>query len=231
MNPWQTNMAKGIDISHWKPVKDWKALREAVSFVGIKATEGNTVRDPMFYENQKAMQEQDFILGIYYHFARTGDPIAQARRFMATVGALKPNERLALDFEVLPENYDPLGWMTAFIKTVMGTVGDRRPLLYTSDRIWKQMGNPFMNPLMGWVQDVDLWLPRYSDDVDAAPAIPCPWHSPPSTAPEMVYTPMKFWQFSENQPVPGCGQVDANVFNGDQAALEAYAADLLHGAV
>ena len=97
--------AQGIDVNGYHPIVDFAALDRAnLSFVGVKATEGNTITDKRLVHHRDGLRKLPLDLVIYYHFARSGDPAKQAARFMAAVGPLQPNERLCLDLEVLPDS-------------------------------------------------------------------------------------------------------------------------------
>ena len=206
--------AKGIDVSHHNTQDvsaDWDAvLGSGVSFVGIKTSQGNTFTDPMFGVNQIQVRARPFDFVTYYHFAAPGDPVAQAEHFTGLVGELQPNERVCLDLEddKTGKPAVDLIWASTFYGSLMrGVCTDRKPLLYTSRRVWLQLGNPTWD----MASDVDLWAPRYGPD---APELPLPWKP----------YGWKFWQFSEDGEVPGIhGKCDVSYFNGDVAALQAYA--------
>jgi len=208
--------ATGIDVSHWKPVKNWLELYDSgVRFVGVKATEGGSFIDPKLRYHRDEMRRHPFTLGIYYHFARSGPANRQAERLVDAVGALRDNERLCLDFEVLPipgGGDANLDWITAFMRVLRHDVPDRRPIIYTSRRIWRMMGDP----LWEMSGDVDLWAPRYNAQ-GVEPAMPRPWKD----------CGWSFWQWSDGafplHVTPGVGKCDANYFRGDDAALEEYA--------
>lgn len=210
--------AKGVDVSRWKPVRDWKALKNSgVSFVGMKATEGNSIVDPTVRSARDSFRETGFLLGIYYHFARSGRADHQAERLIDSVRGghgLQPNERLALDFEVMttamPE--DGLAWVELFCKTIKAAYPDRRPIIYTSKRIWRMIGDP------DWAlaKEVDLWASRYNSQA-IEPELPTPWK-------DLGWT---FWQWSDgdfpSSVTPGVGKCDANFFRGTEAELAEYA--------
>jgi len=217
------NRARGIDVSHHKPIKDYRALFDSgVSFVGVKTTEGNTFTDPMLLTHSHELRKEvdDLKLVIYYHFARSGDPKQQALRFMDKVGPLKSNERLSLDLEVLPafkpntepDNDSVLEWMTKFYSEIFEIHGDRRPFIYTSRRIWRMFGDPEWS--MGG--DIDLWAPRYNTTNE--PALPAPWKK----------TGWTIWQWTDGgdtgpeHSTPGVGRCDANYFRGDETSLDEY---------
>jgi lysozyme len=222
MKPTMGNRAKGIDVSHWRPVKDWKAVKDSgVSFVGMKATEGNTLVDSTLVAHRDAFRKNDFILGVYFHFARSGDPVAQAKRFISAIGPLMPNERLALDLEVMImlKASDTLSWIESFMETIATAYPDRRPIMYTSERIWRSIGYPDWPTATAGLNQcppgVDLWAPKYNLTMEPLP--PKPWAT----------VGWKFWQWTDgNDPeslTPGIGKCDANYFNGDEDALKAYA--------
>jgi GH25 family lysozyme M1 (1,4-beta-N-acetylmuramidase) len=207
--------ARGVDVSRWKPVADWNALKASgVTFVGFKATEGNTVVDRTFRGGRDAFRATGFSLGLFYHFARSGRADLQAERLMDLAGPLQDNERLVLDFEVMtteaPE--DGLAWIDLFFQTLSKSYSDRRHIIYTSKRIWRMMGDP------AWTRasQVDLWAPRYNAQA-SEPALPVPW----------AEAGWSFWQWTDGDfplnVTPGVGKCDANYFRGSDPDLVAYA--------
>jgi lysozyme len=201
--------ALGVDVSHYHPISDFaKAISGGISFVGIKATEGKSFKDPTLKDHRSGYRQVPFRFGVFYHFARPGVAKDQANFFQDSVGQLLPKERLCLDFED-DKNGMPtvdLAFIETFYETLMdGLCADRPGLIYTSKRVWDQIGNP------SWAlsSDVNLWAPRYGTN---EPEVPAPWPA------------WTFWQFSEAESFPGLpGLFDANYFNGDEAALDAYA--------
>lgn len=209
--------ARGVDVSHYQadvaPIDFGAVLDSGVSFVGVKATQGAGYVDPKFGVHRIGVRSQPFTFVTYYHFAGPGDPVRQAERFMDVVGSLRPNERLCCDLEddKIGKLAVDLAWVDTFYSTLLGgACSDRKPLIYTSRRVWLQMSNPAWD-LAG---EIDLWSPRYGPD---EPELPLPWKT--------LGKPWSFWQFSEEELVPGIhGKCDASRFNGDVAALMAYAA-------
>jgi lysozyme len=199
------NRALGADVSHWTGQVNFSKLATAVSFVGIKASEGTANVDQAFATNLAAARAQPFELVIAYHVARPGDGAAQAARFAQLVGDLRPNERLALD----TERSSAVG--VDFLQAFFGELPrDRRPILYTSNGVWTGMGNPAFVE----AADVDLWLPRYG--AHAEPQVPDPWFN--------IGRSWTFWQDSQTGAVPGVTVAcDTNVFNGTIDQLRAYA--------
>lgn len=185
--------AHGVDVSHWKPVRDWKALVESgVSFIGMKATNGNGGVDDTLAAHIKGFRQSPLALGIYYHFPKPGPADKQARflvQQLTRIEPMHPNERLALDIEGdgPTENYkDAIGWIDLFFKTIHTETG-KFPILYTSARVWRMLGNP------SWelAPKVDLWLPRWASG-HKEPVLPGPW----STIP----TDVEVWSHGKFEP-------------------------------
>jgi GH25 family lysozyme M1 (1,4-beta-N-acetylmuramidase) len=148
---------------------------------------------------------------VYYHFARSGDPVKQAERLLDAVGQLRDYERLALDLEVAttPRPQDTLSWTDVFFDTLDDGWPDRRHLIYTNERFWRSIGNPDWDR----AAEVDLWIPRYSDQ---EPLVPKPWSTPARG--------WVIWQNTDQAVCPGFDTfVDGDVFYGDAAELTRYA--------
>ena len=172
----------------------------------MKATEGNSITDPKLTVMRDGFRTNDFLLGMYFHFARSGDPKKQASHLLSTVGPLKPNERFALDFEVIltskPE--DELPWVQSFITVLKEAYPDRDPILYTSSRIWRMIGDP--NWLIG---NTDLWIPRY-DAAMQEPVLPPPW----TTAGWNFLAVDRRWSDRACIQLPRCGSLRRLIFQG-----------------
>ena len=67
----------GIDVSHWQGNIDWELLSEdGYTFSWVKATEGMTYTDPMFFNNISNGMATDIVMGAY-HFARPDNNTAE----------------------------------------------------------------------------------------------------------------------------------------------------------
>lgn len=91
-------MDYGIDVSNYQHIADASAVRgNGISFAWCKATEGIGYTDPTFTGKVRQLAEAGIVVGAY-HFARGGDPVAQAAYFRGvaetagclSVGALMP---------------------------------------------------------------------------------------------------------------------------------------------
>lgn len=91
----------GIDISHWNALVDAHAVKaDGISFAWCKATEGTGYVDPTFAGKVGQLRAAGIAVG-GYHFARAGDPRAQARHFRTVaLSCLAPGSLLPmLDME------------------------------------------------------------------------------------------------------------------------------------
>ncbi len=224
--PVDLKWAVGADVSHYHPVTDWGKLSGAVSFLGIKATEGNTHTDSTlkYHRDQGRIWSVPSVpatpmeMMVYYHFARSGSPVKQAEFFMRKVGELKPFERLALDLEVFPDAREKtMSWVDSFYKRIWREYPGVNQFIYTSFRIWQEMdmkkvGGPDWE--MGRTGLVKLWAPRYN--LSAEPLLPTPWKN----------SNWLMWQWSDGTTpphiVPGIGACDSNYFRGVRQDLREF---------
>lgn len=107
-------MEKGIDISHWNVVTDFKKIKEAgYSFVIIKAGGSDGVKrytDVCFEDYCKRAKEAGLKVGCYY-FAGKGfhkgytEGIADARHFLKIIGGKKFEYPIYLDVEAMDKRF------------------------------------------------------------------------------------------------------------------------------
>jgi len=67
-----------LDISHHETVKDWAKLKENVSFLAFKATEGTTFLDPNCYKTIEKCEQYGIPYWLYC-FLKKGNEVAQAK--------------------------------------------------------------------------------------------------------------------------------------------------------
>lgn len=192
----------GADISHRQPVPDFAAFRAAGGrFLFAKCTEGTTFVDPNFGANRKGAHDEGVFFGAY-HFARPGDPVAQARWFLAHA-ALGPGELPLLDMEDQAIS-DPVGWSAAWVATVKAAYGVAAPdylnQAFLTGHNWQRLVD----------LDSGLWLARYDGD-------------PNPTGPTGQWPAIAFKQYSDKGTMPGIpGLIDVDSFNGDETAMRRY---------
>lgn len=204
---------QGIDVSSWQPNVNWTTVKNhGVQFAYIKATEGTTYKSSKFSSQYIGAYNKSIIHGAY-HFARPekSSGAAQAKFFLAHGGGWSADGKTlpgALDLESTNgvkacyglSHAKMVAWIKDFSNTYHAKT-KRYPVLYTTTSWWKECtGN---SKAFGTTNP--LWLARYSSKPGELPA---GWP---------YYT---FWQYSDKASVIGS---DANVFNGDSAALKRMA--------
>lgn len=199
----------GIDISRYQNDIEWdkiKVLTDAqgrstnsvnqakdirnVSYVFIKATEGNSFKDRYFKKHWKNAKKSGIRRGAYHFFRSSKDAETQARHFIRTVGELSADDLPpVLDIETIHKgcsyktlNDKALTWL----KTVENHYG-RKPIVYSSAS--------FINDILckEIKENYPIWVAHYG-----ASAPRCArWH---------------IWQFADDAVVYGIeGYVDLNV--------------------
>jgi GH25 family lysozyme M1 (1,4-beta-N-acetylmuramidase) len=191
-----------IDVSNHQRAVNFAAVEAAGdALVFIKATEGVGYVDPQFRTYRTQVRAVGLTRG-FYHFARAGDPIAEADAFCAAVSPLDVGDLVALDWETAAPN--PPAWCRTWLQRVKQTLGVT-PGIYL---------NQSTRDAYDWsalVADNDwLWIADY-DNNPTVLAGPGKW---PVVA-------IKQWTSAGS--VPGIsGAVDRDTFEGDATTLAAY---------
>jgi lysozyme len=201
-----------IDVSHYQRTIDWVRVAEAgIALAFIKASEGTGWTDPCFAAN-RAGAEQAGILVVPYHFITPGDPIAQARHFIAAAG-LKPGDPAMLDWETAA----PAETLVALGEAVTAVTG-RDPLAYYG---WAQLAAAH-RVLSRW----PLMLPAYPRGNTPGDYRSLVWRLPRLPPGRNPARPYDFHQYTPAGHIPGVGgSVDRSVWVGDLASLRAWHTD------
>ena len=204
----------GIDISGWQPDIDLAAV--PLDFVLIKATGGVGYVSPACERQYQQAKALGLRRGVY-HFAReagcAGSAEAEADFFIEnTRGYHDGSTWLVLDWE--GDNTPDVGWALRFLTRVLDKTGIR-PVIYMSQSV---VNAHDWSPVVAG--DFGLWLAQYpfpnETDGYAIPAGPPPVNHWPFVA---------MWQYTSGGKLPGYGgRLDLNVFFGDGAAWDRYAA-------
>lgn len=212
--------ATGEDRSSFQGITGWGGD----SFGFAKATEGLNWSDPTFKSNWVNLRAQGKVRGAYHFFHPADNPTAQAEFFITTVkenGGITAGDVFIADAEIAvgEDGLEAYGSVYAadrthcglhgdpaaaavgpaaleFLQAVSGLVGPQcRVMLYTD----AFMASRQLAACSGY----PLFLAYYA----AAVVVPAPW---------------KTWTFWQNG-ARGPGGGDFDYFNGDQAALRAWA--------
>ena len=194
---------RGIDISHYQERINWEKFRNAsigdapISFVFIKATEGEKLFDDSFNRNFANAKRNDIIRGAYHFFVPGVDPKKQADFFLG-IAQLEPGDLPpVLDIEkkgdLSPEQLrrDVRKWLD-IVEQEYGV----KPILYTGYKFKMS----FLNTPE--FDDYPFWIAHYYVD-------------------KLEYKgKWAFWQHTDCGKVQGIkGLVDCNIFNGSYDEL------------
>lgn len=195
---------RGIDISHYQERVNWEKLRNAsmgdapVSFVFIKATEGEKLFDDNFNRNFANAKRNDIIRGAYHFFVPGINPRKQAD-FFISIAQLEPGDLPpVLDIEkkgnLTPEQLrrDVKIWLD-IVEKEYGV----KPILYTGYKFKVDyLNTPEFDAYPYWIAHYYVEKLAYKGQ----------W---------------TFWQHTDCGKVAGIkGFVDCNIFNGTFQELQ-----------
>ena len=195
---------RGIDISHYQDYVNWELLRKAsigdepVSFIFVKATEGETLFDDNFKRNFANAKRNGFVRGAYHFFVPGVDPRKQAKFFLMNAqlepGDLPPVLDIEVKGDLPPQQLrqDAKVWLDV-VEKEYGV----KPILYTGyDFKVKYLDTPEFDAYPYWIAHYYINEPKYKGK----------W---------------AFWQHTDCGKVLGIdGKVDCNIFNGSLQDLK-----------
>ncbi|MFO0658433.1 MAG: GH25 family lysozyme [Polyangiaceae bacterium] len=199
---------EGIDVSKWQASVDWTAVAGDGMKFAFTRISYSTSKDSTFDTNWAGMKSAGLVRGAYQYFLAGDDPIAQADLVINTIGTLEPMD--------LPPVIDIEGsgnegvtsdvWkasVKAWVQRIEQHFG-RKPILYVGKYFWQDNFGADTDYV-----DYPLWIPNYSAS--------CP------NLPDNTWTTWKFFQNSSTESIGGESPVDHDLFNGNYAALLAFA--------
>jgi lysozyme len=213
-------VVRGIDVSVYQGDIDWPQVAAAgYRYAIARVSHSTTTLDTKFAQNWAGIASVGMVRGVYQYFQPTHDTVAQAEVVCEAVGLLGPGDLPAvIDVEVPNPGIGQSEYadvVRTWIDHVEACTG-KPPMIYTGKYYWE--------PYLGTDEFADhpLWHAAY-------PAACQPPSSPPScgVCPNIPdqWSTWTFWQYTDKNTIPGIsGNVDTNVFNGDEAALAALAA-------
>jgi len=184
----------GVDISKYQGEVDFKQLKAAgITYVFVKASEGNTYQDPLFARNFAQAKQAGLIVSAY-HFYETNDaPNSQLENFTQLVTLSAGDLPPVVDIEKLHMQDDLM--LTHHLQSYLIGLEKHygvKPIIYT--------GLNFANQHVTEFAQYPLWIAEYGR---AQPTLPTGWSN------------WTFWQWSQSHTLKGIeGQVDADKFNG-----------------
>ena len=195
-------MLRGIDISNWQARLDADSVFPNVDFVICKATEGIAFVDGYCDSWVQWCRRNGKPWG-FYHFANVNSPAMEATHFINNTSNYFGEGVPVLDWEG-DQNVD---WVNEFVKIVHDQTG-----------IWPWIyANPWRFNQGGVEQNCMRWIASYPDVI--RPGL----DYDPGEVPETDGL-VGCWQYASDGRVPGyAGNLDVNLFFGDEAAWAAYA--------
>ena len=185
---------RGIDVSRHNGMMNLDAAaKDGIDFIFIKASEGESLRDPNFRLNYEKARHAGLAIGAYHFFRFDVGGVAQARNFLAAVGDRPLDLGPATDVEehgnkpTDPELVkDRLRAMAEFLY-----LSGHRVIFYTNR---------------------DGYYDLLRDAMPGAPLWICSFNRIP------IQAEWTFWQYSHRGRVAGIrGDVDLNAFVGSRA--------------
>jgi lysozyme len=203
-----TGFLYGIDISKYQgeEIDFLNKMKDTLSFVICKATEGSTHRDPDFANNWKIIPDKGFTRGAYHFYHSQDNPVNQAVFYLSVVGSfLEDDFPPIIDIEEIGitgnQSVEVVSSaLIQFLKEIESRTG-RTPIIYTDLNI----GNKYLtDPAFA---RYPLWLAEYRSN--APPVLPGAWKGQQWT----------MWQKSDTYTINSTTD-DFDVFNGSLGELQ-----------
>lgn len=226
----------GVDVSYVQRGSiDWAKVKAAgFEFAWVKATEGNTGKDPAFRDLAKGALDAGLLVGAYSFARPSADDQDAARELENLYGACADmglQLRPALDLESSKlTGTATYSWCETWIALAHKYWDDQMPVIYTGSYYWEALGGAAR--ASEWAPLCPLWVPQYRYDNTKYPAQARTWVPGEADKPRVPrpWDRWSMWQFAGNggpRP-PGCKvDTDRNVYNGTLAEFRAEM--VIHG--
>ncbi len=196
-------MIKGLDLNHWRPLKDFSVLvRLQHKFFITKATEGTGFLDDTLYCNVDNSKDVGLLTGAYHYLRTSVDPTLQANFYWEKIKNLNLEIPPILDVEPYSNDTTRLNSYAKIFLERVRTLSGKTPIIYTNYNTWNIIGKP------AWSLAYPLWVASY---YVAKPYIPVPW------------TKYLFWQYTNIEDIGDpTYKFDSNYFNGTENELRTF---------
>jgi len=196
---------QGIDVSYYQGNIDWQKMQQqGMDFAFIKATEGSSHIDTLFYENWTNIRETDIKAGAYHFFSFESSGADQAAHYISivpiTTGMLPPVIDIEFYGDYFQNRPEPevtrqnLQEMLSLLEAHYGM----KPIIYATDSSYGLYIRDHFSEYPLWIRNV-----YFSPD----------WGMPGKWT---------FWQYTSKAQMDGYNgteeYIDRNVFCGDEAS-------------
>lgn len=203
---------QGVDVSSWQTGIDTYSIN--ADFVICKATEGTTYVNPDCDRAYQGAKSSGKKVGVY-HYASGGDPVAEANFFVDNVRGYVGEAILVLDYESYASTLGTW-WAETWLDTVYNLTGVR-PIIYMSNSVvnkydWSNVRS----------KNYGLWNAGYYDGYVTKYGY---ISDPPLIGSLGAWSDcLAMYQYTSSGRLPGWGgNLDFNIFYGDENAWDAYA--------
>lgn len=186
----------GIDISKHNGKVDFSQLEaDSLSFVFIKATEGNDYIDPSFEQNYALAKQTKLKVGAYHYFRMAKNGTVQAYNFLKAVKGKDIDLPLVIDVEewgndILVDRDEAVNRLVKMIECIENN--NYKVMIYTNKDGYKKF-------IQDSLSDKMLWICTFQQ---------------PDRVKGYNWTILQYSHWGE---VPGIdGEVDLDVYNGDK---------------
>jgi len=128
----------GIDVSRFQDSINWSkvAKNSKIEFVYVKASEGASIRDPMYSYNVKQARKAGLLVGSYHVYSSRTTAYQQFANFKKVVGKNKQDIVPVLDIEANHCNKLYMQRVDKLLELMEKEYG-AKPMIYTSEKLYK----------------------------------------------------------------------------------------------
>jgi lysozyme len=196
---------KGVDVSVFQGAIDWPTAKATGLDFAIARISDGTFLDTDFATNWAGMKSAGLVRGAYQFFEPGEDPTTQANIVISAVGKLGAGDLpVTADMEVTGGQSAAtiVAHLQTWVAAVQAGTG-KAPMIYTALGYWD---GSVSSTAFG---NLPLWAANWGV---TCPSLATGWSD------------WKIWQYSDSGSVSGIpATVDLDEFNGDLAALQAFA--------
>ncbi|MBQ9639526.1 MAG: glycosyl hydrolase family 25 [Bacteroidales bacterium] len=128
---------RGIDVSKYQGTINWEKVAESkkVKYVYIKATEGASLKDPMYKKNLKGARDEGLPVGSYHLYSSKTTAYQQMDNFKAVVNKKQQDLIPVLDIEEHHSYNLNIARVDKILEIMEKTYGVK-PIIYTSEHVY-----------------------------------------------------------------------------------------------